>query len=42
MRYNKYSNVNYKINTMRIATDLHAKVVGLIDKYDKYKKELVI
>ncbi|MEQ4673868.1 hypothetical protein ABN063_04815 [Providencia vermicola] len=42
MRYNKYSNVNYKINTMRMATDLHSKVLGLIDKYNKYKKEIVL
>ncbi|MEZ2758221.1 hypothetical protein ACBQ54_10935 [Providencia vermicola] len=39
MRYNEY---NYKVNTMRIATDLHAEVVGLIDKYNKYKKEIAL
>lgn len=45
MSYNKYSNINYKINTMRIATDLYAEVIGLIDeynKYNKYKKEIVL
>lgn len=42
MIYNEYSNANYKINTMRIATDLHAEVVGLIDEYNKYKKEIAL
>lgn len=42
MRYNEYSNANYKINTMRIANDLHAEVVGLIDEYNKYKKEITL
>lgn len=42
MRYNEYSNANYKINTMRIANDLYAEVVGLIDEYNKYKKEITL
>lgn len=42
MRYNEYSNANYKINAMRIANDLHAEVVGLIDEHNKYKKEITL